>query len=34
MKQYTLAQGISGSRIITEEQSKNTYENLLFFHKK
>ena len=34
MKRYVLSQGISGSRIITEEQSKNTYENLLFSRKK
>ncbi len=34
MKRYTFSQGISESRIITENQSKNTYENLLFSKKK
>lgn len=30
MKRYVLAQGIPSSKIITEDKSKNTYENLLF----
>ncbi|MBF0997850.1 MAG: YdcF family protein [Lachnospiraceae bacterium] len=30
MKRYVLSKGISASRILIEDQSKNTYENLLF----
>ena len=30
MKRYILSKGISASRILIEDQSKNTYENLLF----
>lgn len=33
MKQFAIEQGISGSDILTETQSKNTYENMVFSKK-